>query len=266
MQRAPELESFAREPIGPYLVSAAWVHFCGHSEVVGIVFFRRPDPADVERLTHALVVELAQGVVPHRSLVDASGLGGVDAGAFEVLSGYVRAHHTRLSQQVTQLALVRPSGMEGALVTGFFGVLDAPYPVSVFDDPAAALAWLGEKDPTVAGELAAIVEQVSGVPPAVGALRGLLAGNLELTSQQAGDALGMSWRTLQRRLKDAGTTFQREVAAARLRDAQRRMLDSDDPLTAVAIDVGFATLQHFSAAFREATGETPSAWRAKRRG
>jgi len=63
----------------------------------------------------------------------------------------------------------------------------------------------------------------------------------------------------------SGTVSNRDRTAGSTCLAERRMLDSDDPLTAVAIDAGFATLQHFSAAFREATGESPSAWRAKRR-
>jgi AraC-like DNA-binding protein len=41
-----------------------------------------------------------------------------------------------------------------------------------------------------------------------------------------------------------------------------RMLESNDPLTAIALDAGFASLQHFSAAFRKLTGASPSAWRA----
>jgi AraC-like DNA-binding protein len=263
MRRAAGVESFARDPVGRYLAGGAWIHFCAHAELFGIVFFGRADRADVEKLVRSLVIELGSQIAPHRSLVDARALGGVDAGAFEVLNGYVRQNHAKLSEKVTRLALVRPRGMEGALVTGFFGVLDAPYPVSVFDGAAEALGWLGEDQ--IGAELEEVVAQASGVPPGVAALRALLEERLELGPEEAAAALGLSARTLQRRLQEAGTSFQKEAAAVRLRLAERRMLDTDDPLTAIAIDAGFATLQHFSTAFREATGESPSAWRSKRR-
>jgi AraC-like DNA-binding protein len=43
------------------------------------------------------------------------------------------------------------------------------------------------------------------------------------------------------------------------------MLDSDAPLTRIALEVGFTSLQHFSSQFRDSTGEAPSQWRTRRR-
>ena len=55
------------------------------------------------------------------------------------------------------------------------------------------------------------------------------------------------------------------MSAARVRAAQERMLAGDESLTAIAIDVGCASTQHFSVAFRKATGLSPSEWRARAR-
>jgi AraC-like DNA-binding protein len=77
--------------------------------------------------------------------------------------------------------------------------------------------------------------------------------------------LGISERTLQRKLGEAGTGYLNELAEARVRAARRLLLESDAPLTAIAYDVGCASLQHFSALFRKRTGESPSAFRRKRR-
>ena len=77
--------------------------------------------------------------------------------------------------------------------------------------------------------------------------------------------LGLSERSLQRRLQELGTTFHQELVALRLAEARRRMLDSDAPLTRIALEVGFASIQQFSTQFREATGEPPSQWRSRRR-
>jgi AraC-like DNA-binding protein len=263
MRRAPDLEDFRRDPTGRYLAGRTWIHFGARSDLFGIVFFGRPDRADIEALVRSLMVELGARVAPHRSLVDARLLTGVDAGAFALLHAYVREYKRELKERVERLALVRPEGMEGALVAGFYGVLEPPYPVEVFGDAAAAVKWLGDSL-TIVSELAALVGAAAGVAPEVGALRARLSARLDLSIEEAGRALGLSERTLQRRLGDAGTTFQKEVARARLAEAERRMLDTDDPLTAVALDAGFASLQHFSQAFRKATGESPSAWRARR--
>ena len=43
------------------------------------------------------------------------------------------------------------------------------------------------------------------------------------------------------------------------------LLESDAKLTSVAVEVGCASLQHFSSLFRKLTGESPSAWRARHR-
>jgi transcriptional regulator GlxA family with amidase domain len=73
----------------------------------------------------------------------------------------------------------------------------------------------------------------------------------------------VSQRTLQRRLCAAGTTFKDELLRARVRAAQTLMLTSEDNLTAIALEVGCASLQHYSALFRRLIGVSPSAWRKR---
>jgi AraC-like DNA-binding protein len=265
MRRAAHLDDFLREPVGRYLAGATWLYGCPRAALYTTVLHGRPARADAETLAAALAGELAAGVPPHRSLIDARRVEGVDPGAFDVLSAYVRRHHATLARAVTRLALVRPAGMEGAVVAGFYRVLDPPYPVQLFEDAPAALAWLGEP-PAIAAALDDAFAAETGTQPLVGALRAVLARELAgVTFGGACRALGVSTRTLQRRLRDAGTTFQRELAAARLRDAQRRMLASDDSLTAIALECGFASLQHLSTLFRKTTGLSPSEWRAANR-
>lgn len=265
MEPAASVDAFLAAPHRRYLVGSGWIYFCAHPELFGIVFYGRPGREDLRALTHALLVELRPGILPHRSLVDGSRLAGVDAGAFEVLHHYVREHHAALSERVTGLALVRPGGIEGAVVAGFYQVLDPPYPVTVSDRIEDALTNLGEGS-ALAEELAELAQRASGDPVTVTALRAFLSANPSgVTAADGARALAISERTLQRRLQEAGTTFQREQLAARLERSRKRMLDTDDSLTAIALDVGFATLQHFSAAFREATGISPSEWRRSRR-
>lgn len=60
--------------------------------------------------------------------------------------------------------------------------------------------------------------------------------------------------------RDAGTTLHAYRHALRLRTALERVSDGED-LTRVAVDLGYASHSHFTAAFRRAFSTTPSAWR-----
>lgn len=259
---AASVDAFAAAPVGACVAGRSWLHWCASPTLFGVHLWGRPDEDDVKALVVSLAVELGDGVVPHASLVDASGVVGADLGSFSVLNGYVSSQSARLSQQVTKLALVRPGGLEGAVVAGFYQVLKSPYPVQLFDDAAPALAWLGSTPPSLLEQLTSLLSAVRGVDALVRSLRAVIVADLvDVDAARAAKALGLSERTLQRRLQEANTTFLAELGTVRIEEAQRRMLDSDAPLTAIAVDVGFSSLQHFSAAFRKSTGETPSAWR-----
>lgn len=252
---------FEEAPLGRYLVGDGYCYWCGAEDLFGFLLFGRPGAAAMERLVGALKVELLPGIAPHRSLVDTSLVEAVDPGAFDALQRYVSSHHARLSQQVTRLALVRPPGLVGAVVAGFYQVLDSPYPARAFDRLGPALAWL-ECGEGWAPRLEALRAEVSGVAPLLSTLRGALAAlGPRADLAQVAKQLAISDRTLQRRLTALGTSFAQELGRQRMQLAQQLMRESDAPLTEVAISSGFGSLQHFSAAFRKATGKSPSDWR-----
>jgi AraC-like DNA-binding protein len=265
VERTTDLTSFATAPVGRALLGETWLHFCAHERLFGVVFWGRPDRAQTAALVRSLACELGDGVAPHRSLVDAGRLEGVDAAAFEQLRDYVVAHTEPLSRAVTRLALVRPSGLPGAVTSGFYAVAGSPYPVEVFDDAAAALAWL-EEDPALAATLDALVSDASGTSALRARLRTVLGQRLDrATLADAAQALALSERTLQRRLKAEGTTFAAELLECRLAAAKQRIRDTHDALATIAIDTGFASQQHLSTAFKKAVGVQPSVWRKRLR-
>jgi AraC-like DNA-binding protein len=212
-------------------------------------------------LVRLLAVELEPRTIPHVSVVDLRRVESVDPGAFQVLQGYVTANHAALKRQVTRLALARPAGLAGAVVSGFFQVMESPYPTAVFPTLEEAATWI-DAPASHAAEIDGLVAQVSGVDALRTQLRALIVergGRLEVGD--AAKSLGVSHRTLQRRLSDQGTTFVAEVSSVRLDIARERLRASQSPLTVIAIDAGFSSLQHFSAAFRKAFGVSPSTWR-----
>lgn len=257
MERAT-LSQLLKQPAGRYTSGATWVYFCPRAELFGFALWGRPAESDMRALATALEVELRDDVPPHASLVDVRRVEAVDPAAFEALHGYVKRHHALLKRQVTRLALVRPAGLVGAVVSGFYQVMDSPYPTKTFAGLDEAAAWVGAD----AGELDALVAEASGVDALLSSLRALFAEHgVKLGIAQAAKALGLSQRTLQRRLGELKTSFVDELSHARLSLAKERLTSSQAPLTAIAIDAGFSSLQHFSTAFRKATGVSPSQWR-----
>ena len=58
-----------------------------------------------------------------------------------------------------------------------------------------------------------------------------------------------------------GETPRQYQIAARLRLAADRLMDTREPITGIALDVGFNDISHFNATFRRAFGMCPRAWR-----
>jgi AraC-like DNA-binding protein len=75
--------------------------------------------------------------------------------------------------------------------------------------------------------------------------------------EQVAQRLGLSARTLRRRLHDEGTTFQEVLDAARFEFAKARLGREDLSLSELAFELGFSELSAFYRAFRRWTGMTP---------
>jgi len=269
MELAPSREVYARAPEGRAWRGPSWLSFCARVKAPGLWGFAvwgHVAGDDATDLVDTIRLELEPRVPPHRSLIDARRLTAVEPQSFEVFARYVQDHHALLGARVQALAIVRPPGLEGAVVAGFFQVLPPPYPVTVVDTVDAGLVALGE-DPAHHTELAAFLDGCDdGDHDAViDRLRALCLRTPRLELDDAARALGVSVRTLQRRLQDQDTRFIDVVASARLAVARARIEDTDAPLTAIALDAGFASLQHLGQAIKKATGLSPSGLRRRRR-
>jgi AraC-like DNA-binding protein len=74
--------------------------------------------------------------------------------------------------------------------------------------------------------------------------------------------VGLSARSLQRRLGDAELSFSRLVRLVRIHEACRLLKDSDASITAIGFCAGFSDSAHFSRDFRASMGLSPSDYRA----
>lgn len=90
-----------------------------------------------------------------------------------------------------------------------------------------------------------------------------LSGGIPKLSDIAGK-LGMSARTLQRRLSEEGAVFQNLVDQARRELAERLLRTTSYPLVEIAFLTGFAEQSGFTRAFKRWSGETPRSYRLER--
>jgi AraC-like DNA-binding protein len=79
--------------------------------------------------------------------------------------------------------------------------------------------------------------------------------------QIAAEAAGMSSRTFQRRLGEAGLSFTGLVTECRLRLAREWLAVSEIPVAEIAATLGYNDASNFSRAFRRQTGRAPVAFR-----
>ncbi len=261
------LEDYVAQPVGRYLWGPTYVVWFARPGLNGLMFWDRPEEEHIRRITAALDGELRWGVTPHASLIDVRRVTAIDLAAFNVLLQWVRDRREALDTVIVRQAFLRPDGLAGAAVAGFPALLAPTYPLEVFTDPEAAIGWLGVDDGMgVVTELAEIHAVASGGSALVAAVRAHLErGSGTVTLRETARAFGLSSRNLQRKLSEAHTTFQFEQNAARVRLAKTLLLETNYDLKRIAIEVGCASLQNFSALFHKCIGEAPSQWRSRHR-
>lgn len=96
----------------------------------------------------------------------------------------------------------------------------------------------------------------------------MLGGEVELRDvsvEHAAKRLGMSVRTLSRRLADEGTSYRALVEDARKHAAMRDLARDVKPINTIAIELGFSSAPSFHRAFRRWTGTTANNYRRKMR-
>ncbi|KRB01129.1 hypothetical protein ASD83_06275 [Devosia sp. Root685] len=65
--------------------------------------------------------------------------------------------------------------------------------------------------------------------------------------------------------REVGISPSRFVQEARIREAKRRLINTDDAVTTIALDLGFSSSQWFATSFRSLVGLTPKAYKSLRR-
>ena len=259
---AESVDAFLAAPAGCYVRGEHWLYLCVDARLFVQVYWGRPTSADVGLLMSAWQAELAPGAVQHAGLVDASHLDTIDPESFALMGQELVGNAAVLGTKLERQALVRPAGLTGMQVAGFYEVLKPSYPVQLFAEVAPALAWLGRGE--VADAVVALAAEARSDGELVGRLKHHLAATLSsATLTTAARALAISERTLQRRLQQDDLSFQQILMGVRVSAAEALLRDTDRKLADIAAAVGFASAQHFTDVFRRVHGVAPSSWRRR---
>lgn len=268
LRRASDLADFLDRPMASYLVGSTYAYFYIDPGFTGLSVWGIPSLEETTTLNKAMDVVVGKHGAAHLSLVDSRRLARVDPITFATMAKYVGDRREVFGRLIRRQAMICSEGLAGAVVAGFFTVLRPAYPYSVFYRLEEALSWLDNPHGgDLVTELLASLERTALDDPLIHALRQLLvAPDRRYDVSTAARGLGVSTRTLQRKLQQYGTSFQRELQAAQMQRAQEMMLHSSQSLSEIALEVGFSSLQHFSTVFHKVTGKTPRHWRREQEG
>jgi AraC-like DNA-binding protein len=258
-------EDFSAAPINRYATGTGWLAFA-RAEFSGLVLWGRLDAKVVRDLVALLPCRCSPVTKPHPSILDTRLLESVDPDALTVREEFLTEHVASLSSFITRLAVLHPPGLMGVIGMGLRAMAPPPFPEEFFVDLAEALAWLErESERSVLEEVDLLRTEAVGITPLLQELRGMLAERRRLPLHDAARALGLSDRSLQRKLAAAGTSYQEELTLATVRLAQQLLLAPGATVAGVAFDVGCASPQHLNTLFRKVVGETTTGWRDRQR-
>jgi AraC-like DNA-binding protein len=268
MRSVNDVREFLADPVGCQLTTHSFSYWYPRRGLTGFALRGTPDREQIQLLNRIMDIVITPVEDRHISIVDTGLLTTVDPLAFRTMAEYLASRWPDFGRLIIKQALIRPSGFAGAVVAGFYEVIVPNYWVQLFSEPDAGLRWLGEDaELQLSAAISSARSCARSADPVLQQLRAVLQREPQRPRlNQIAGKLGLSERTLQRRLAASGTTFLRETHLAKLEAAQSLMLASRHNLTRIAIEVGFASVQHFSALFRKHVGQSPSEWVRRRTG
>jgi len=267
LRPAESFEAFARDPLGRYVCGPTWlIFFAPHGHFSGTIAWGDPDERAIREWEALADVRLSARFERHASIVDASRVERLGASGFGAFFRFVSSNTTLIERHVSRLAAIHGGGLAGATAAGFLVLWPMTFPTKAFADRDAALRWLGrEQDAPILEQLHHVLDESIARAPVLRDLEAFLELHPDASPEQAARALGLSIRSLQRRLSERDTTFRRVLDTTRIRLAQRLLADSDASITDIALRVGLSSPQHLSTLFRKHGHATPRNWREQAR-
>lgn len=196
-----------------------------------------------------------------RVLIDASRCREPNPTTFSRAVSFMASRRARHAASIEQLAVVVPQGVAGAVFIGVSVIIQPEFALRLFSDVNPALAWLQCENPEALAQELAGLQRLDADKSLLESLHRLFMDTeFAVSLSQAARRFGMSQRTLQRRLSAARTTFHAELSKAKLAMAKTLLSLGGRSITTIALELGFASVQHFSARFSAVYGQSPRSW------
>lgn len=255
-------DELLRDPVGNCFVGRSVIVWVQTASRFGSVHRSPLDFTDAPALATLFPLPMVKALQPPFDLLhDLSGVQAVDERAFHWVQGFMEQTLDDLAARTRRFAVVRPSGLAGAAVTGIFHEWVTPrFDAKLCTRRSEAHAWLGI-EPGEQAEIDTLHDSLTQ-PELIRKLHDALAADLQdATLDRIAGALATSGRSLQRQLAQHGTSFRDELDRARIRAAEAMLLETSAKIEAIASDVGFRSPAAFTAMFRRVNGEVPGAFR-----
>ncbi|MFN7131275.1 MAG: AraC family transcriptional regulator, partial [Myxococcales bacterium] len=114
------MSEFLEAPVGRYLAGESFLCWCRDPGLFGCIYWGEITRDVAERVVEALDAELHPALTSHASLADMRRMTRVSPEAFEVLAPYLASRREKLERSIRRQALLRPNGLIGSLVAGFY--------------------------------------------------------------------------------------------------------------------------------------------------
>jgi len=261
MELAASEDAFFALPVGRYVAASTIAYWCLHERLWGVTLAGDLDESTAANLMRWIDREHEQEYGTYRTVFDMRAVRSISARAFADFGAFAYRNRMRQANRLERGVVLRPrDGMFAAAIEGSIAIFRQHVRWDVVDSLPRALAAIEREDPH--GEIDRMRAELEALGSAREALRAVWEREPEATAMEViARRLGLSVRSMQRRLRAQGTTYEQELRRARVRRAQRLLAETDLKLAAVALDAGFATPAHFSKVFRDETGESPSSFR-----
>lgn len=250
------------EPGRRFFAGRSFCFWQDGTRAFGTVMWGRPLQADIEAMIPFFEVGTNPLYRGHASFVDCRALDSIDALAFAKLLRYLVARRHAWGPNVGRQAVLHPDGIVGVMVAGALHVARPPYPFACFHGSGED-AFARCEVPELHGEVEALRASLVATPEITRRVRAAFQDRGLAGAAEIARTLGLSQRTLQRRLEDAGTTFREERERHVSNEIERLLSGTELDLDAIAAEVGLSSASHLVAHFRATHGVTPGAWRAE---
>ena len=260
----PGLEPFLAAPVGDLvLVGRTFAFWQSSRRVHGTLMWGRPNEDDVAAMSDIWDAHMRSPFGRDPTLTDIRHLDGLDLLAFERLVT-TRERRGEWTARTGPQAIVHSGGLAVAAILGAIQLTGSGYQLAAFDKPAPALAWLAR--PEFEQAYLDLRASLLGLPDIVRRVRAAIDASELRSTRAIARALGLSVRSLQRHLADAGTSLRVERTRQLIQRAERLLEGTDLDMDAIAAMLGLGSAARLMSLFRSVHGMTPGTFRAERLG